>query len=741
MLRWVVSYGVSVMGCQLGGSKMSRKACISLVFFVALGVSWTSIASAQGPKYRRASKIKVKVKQTQRTRRIGTVKKKKKVRPRLTADDFIAIQGQVGFIRESQIEGLKQLIEETDQDSVELPDLYFRLAETYSQQQRYWKFRAMELYTSLDKLKKGTPEYNQTQAKQKKFFKASNGRLVQAIREYKKLTDEDSFRNYSRMGRALFHFAYMLQGVKRFKEARKVFHRLIQDHPSSKYIPEAYLAFADYFFEQNSMANAEQYYNKVLKFRNAPIYTYALYKKGWVFLNLKNYSGAMSVFSKVVGRTRTDKRRKNLNRAAKKDYVRAYAHVGKAQTAYRAFRRLDRSYAFKMLQTLADIYLDQGDSAKSIYTFRELMRINPKHKLVCEWQYHVVQAILSASVGKRKKVDEIANLVRLYKAVDKRKAIPADNLQECRENAIGVNSELAKLWHNEVIKTLNSSTLAQVDRLYKMFLDNFPKSDEYGEMLYYNAELLWMRAESEKDQRRQSLLWERVAVAFTDVVKNAEIDDEQRKEAAKASVLAWKNALAVDPGPGVETNEKAYSKVPKPKPIGERQQKMIAAFDVYINYIKNPKDDERVMMKFLKARIYWRHNHFDKAIPQFEDIIESHINHETAEYSANLLLDTLNRMKRYDQLVVWAKKLQKKKKFLDRHEDLAVRLKTIIRKSLRKRAEELEKKGEYVACGQAYLEIFNQDPGATDAEEVLYNAVFALRRENRSVQRLACFAS
>ena len=65
--------------------------------------------------------------------------------------------------------------------------------------------------------------------------------------------------------------------------------------------------------------------------------------------------------------------------------------------------------------------------------------------------------------------------------------------------------------------------------------------------------------------------------------------------------------------------------------IGEREQKMLGAFDVYIDYIKDPKDKELVMMKFLKARIYWRHNHFDEAIPLFVDIIHNYTGYSVLE--------------------------------------------------------------------------------------------------------------
>ena len=66
---------------------------------------------------------------------------------------------------------------------------------------------------------------------------------------------------------------------------------------------------------------------------------------------------------------------------------------------------------------------------------------------------------------------------------------------------------------------------------------------------------------------------------------------------------------------------------------------MLAAFDIYINYIKDPKDEELVGMKFLKANIYRRYNHFDEAIPMFEDILTTHASTRPRYYSANILLD------------------------------------------------------------------------------------------------------
>jgi len=62
-------------------------------------------------------------------------------------------------------------------------------------------------------------------------------------------------------------------------------------------------------------------------------------------------------------------------------------------------------------------------------------------------------------------------------------------------------------------------------------------------------------------------------------------------------------------------------------------------------------------MKFLKRTSIAATNHFDEASPLFMDILEHHTQHETAEFSANLLLDTYNRLQKYDEMLTLVDKL------------------------------------------------------------------------------------
>lgn len=697
-------------------------------------------------KYKRTQDVKVDVKLSDRVKPITTKpQEKSEFKPELTADAVLSIEGLVSNIRNEQEAILAKLIDSTpDSEVEEKSDYYFRLGELYAKQQRLFRLKAAEAAINVDKAK--TPgDKAKRQQEQKKAEDTAKSYLLKAVKTYKGLTDNDAFRNYPKMDMALFYYGYTLQGGKYMKEARAVYDKLLKNYPNSKYVPEAHLAFADYYFESGQLADAEARYKMVLKFPKSSAYWYAMYKMGWIHLNLQRFQEALETFFQVAQATKNDKKQEVLNRAAKKDFVRAYSEIGKADKAFDAFKRVDNGYAFNMLQILADLYMEQGKSDKGIYIYRELMKTAPTDKNVCLWQYNVAHLTLSLpGSSNADKVAEIENLNRLYGALKGKKTLPAAEAQECHDNAAAMSGELARAYHSESAKTKNPETLAYAEKLYKVYLQVFPDADDYAQTQYYYAELLWSRAENEKNARLQTELWENAAVAFTDVVKTGKLDAKLTKEAAYAAVLGWKNALNVDPRAKQqaeidEKSDKADKDIQKPKDIPDREQKMLAAFDIYINYIKDPKDDELVGMKFLKANIYRRYNQWDKALPLFQEILDKHREHETAEYAANLLLDSYNRLGRYDDMLALADKLTKDPKFLEGKEDLSATLKKLKAQSMRKRAEQMEKTAkdtkdfsQYVACGQAYLDIYNSNPESADNDEVLYNAGVCFE-EGRSI--------
>jgi tetratricopeptide (TPR) repeat protein len=695
-----------------------------VVFALLLG----STAHAQKTKYTRSQDLKVEVKQTDRTRPVQPAKDKPADKPVVTGELALSIEGLKGKFQAEQEQILKDLIADTpDSDVDQKADLYFRLGELQAKQQRFWRLEAARL--SMETGKQAEAKHAAEQAKEL---------LKRSVKTYMDMTSNDAFKNYPKMDVALFYFGYTLQSARYFKEARAAYDKLLKNYPSSKYVAEAHYAFGDYYFEVGQLADAEQRFRKVLEFPRSSVYWHAMYKLGWVHLNLGRHQEALETFFQVAQGTRKDPKQEVLYRGARKDFVRAYAEVGKADKAYVAFQRVDDKRAFEMLEILADLYLDQGKSEKAIFTYHELMGVAPKDKNVCLWQYNVTRAALSMprtaeNATAKIIVDEIDSLVKLYTAVQKQ--LPKAEAQECRENAAAASGELARSYHSEFAKTKNVESLGYADRLYSAYVRAFPDAPDAAQTQYYYAELLWSRADNEKNPRLSTELWAQAANAFMAVVKTNKLEPKLMKEAAYAAVLGWKNALDIDPrlakqaGP-IDDPDKEYETIPAPKPIPEKEQKLLAAFEMYRTYVKDKADDELVRIKFMEGNTYRRYNEFEKAVSRYEDILANHKDHEAAETTADLLLDTLNRMHRYKEMLAVAARLSADKQFLDGKPELAERLAKLQIQRKRKDAEDLEKRGKatkdfqlLVACGNAYLDIYNTNPEAKENDQVLYNAL------------------
>ena len=169
--------------------------------------------------------------------------------------------------------------------------------------------------------------------------------LLEAVKAFIGAT---KFRKYERMDEVLFRLAFLLTSVKKEDQAREFFHRLIKDYPNSKYIPDAYLSFAEYYFDKGEMENALKFYEKVEQFPKSSVYPYAVYKKGWCYINLGDFKTALETFVGVVRMTQEGKvnvpkkQLEVLAKEAKKDIVKAYSHVGGPDKAWEFFQKTRR---------------------------------------------------------------------------------------------------------------------------------------------------------------------------------------------------------------------------------------------------------------------------------------------------------------------------------------------------------------------------------------------------------------
>jgi hypothetical protein len=318
-----------------------------------------------------------------------------------------------------------------------------------------------------------------------------------------------------------------------------------------------------------------------------------------------------------------------------------------------AIQDLVRAHTDHMNETLADLYMSQGKSAEAIYVYQELINTSPNNSHVCKWQYNVTHAQLwMAGASNGDTVTQIENLVRLAS----KNVLPAAERKECHDNAAAMAGELARAFHSEAARTKSAETFGYAQRLYEVYLEAFRDAEDFAQTQYFYAELLWSRAEVAAQPQR----WENAANAFTEVVKTHGVNAKLMRESAYAAVLGWKNALDIEPRADAQPVTRTRDQLPIP----DTTRKLLAAIDAYITVINDPNDDDAIGVKFIAANTYRRYNHFDEAIALCEDILAHHLEHETAEYAATLLVEILDVLGRHDEMDATIDALLASPKFL-----------------------------------------------------------------------------
>jgi tetratricopeptide (TPR) repeat protein len=529
-------------------------------------------------------------------------------KPSLGMDDVLSIDSLKGAIRGEQEQILVQLIANTpDSEIEEKTDYYFRLGELYAKQQRMW--RLQQSPAAANKAK----EY-----------------LLKAVKTYKGLTDNAAFRTYPKMDMALFYYAYVLQGGKYMKEARAVYDKLLKNYPNSKFVPEAHLAFGDYYYDTGQLADAEARYKQVLRFPRSTAYAYAMYQLGWIDLSLQRPQDAIERFFQAVIATRNDAKQAALHAAARADFVRASSSVGTPAKAQDVFAKLDGPGGAALVELLAETARDAGDPERAVTVYRGLVARKPRDPRACAWQYELARTTLTLPTATP--AIKLAAIEALVKAATSLKTPDA----ECSANAAAVSGEIAAARHAEWAATKNTATLLEAETLYALHAGAFPE-DAAARDAY--AEVLWTRADLEAAPKVRAQLWRRSAETFaaTSTLENT-----------RAAALAWMNALDIEL-PTTVVLGKAPRSRPHAKPLDATSARAVAAVAAYIK-LGAEADPELAAMRLAVATILRRHRHYDEAVTALDQLLAHHPDDARAEVAANLLLDSMIQGKRTGDL-------------------------------------------------------------------------------------------
>lgn len=596
------------------------------------------------------------------------------------------LQARARALLITEIQGLERLYKRTAKKSPDRPQLTRRLAEAYveleSAAQRD-KIAADIQAQDAKKKKQNAAKFRADAAQAEKIVVAARGK---AIAYYSQMKND--YPDYSKIDEVLYYLAYEYEQAGDYKNARSVYFELIQKAPKSPYIPNAYLAFGELFFQEaqgdpSKWDLAAAAYKEVIKYPppNNKVYGYARYKLAYVHWNKGEYAQALNEFKKVIeyGDQFVDvPNAPQLAKSARRDLIPVYAVSGDPGKAFNFFKPLsgdkggEQTKTVAMLNDLGLAYLDTGHYKEGIVLYRDLMSRDSGAK-TCFYQGQITAATQALYSGDKEAIrKELEQQLRTRNDFIKSENKTEKDKLECSNKTAELLAETAMSWHLEAVGsggvrgTGDKKTMDLAAFLYKKVSENFTSEDfakfQFPRIVKEDWPTMYKIKYAMADLLYFQQRWEECGPAFDAVVAENPKGDSAA-EAAYASVLCYqkmydqmykgesdRKGKGLGPTGADEKDRQAkkgeWEKF-KPKEFTVMQKGMITAFNRYVCYIKPPKGDKEaeeqyVEVKYARARTYFEAQHWEEAALAFRDVAINHADKDAAIYAAQLYLEAIN---------------------------------------------------------------------------------------------------
>src|SRR5215813_8313438 len=658
----------------------------------------------------------------------------------LEYDQFrLGVERQVSDKRRDQIDSLRKIIE-LSPDQKETPDLLFRLGELYFEESRDYFFQANRKDDDLIRALQTKDVPAQEKAKKEKaallVHRDAYARL--AVDQYTQIVQR--YKDYPRTDEVLYFLGHNLMDLGEEKKGLVAYRKLIETYPKSRFVPDAHLAFGEYYFNNSKgkrefLTRALKSYQDAASFPESSIYGFALYKQGWCYFNLTDYARAIDMFKAVVlygeftGASTLEKqggtKGKNvLIREARSDYVRAYERgSGRPEDAKTNFSTVasNPDDRFGMMELLANLYYDAGKDREAALAYNFLIKEKPLVAKTPGWQSRIVDCVLRAG-DKKQTVAQVRRLVKILGDVEASGNVKTDAdkkaVAAARDQSERTLSNIAVNWHIEGRKTRDDDTFEYANEVYADYLTLFPQNPKAYDLRFYWAELLndYLRKYPEASEQYTK-------VVMQDAAKLEGKPGKWLPNAAFDAVYAADEVVRRAEQKG-DLKPPTAADLKTVVPLAPQRKTLLDACERYLKYL--PKGEKRVEIAYKAAKLYYDHHRYDEAVFRFSEIALTAPDYKfdngdrAGEIAANLVLDSYNAQGDYKKVNEWARRFYANDKLATgKFRD---ELGKVIEQSSFKLVNALEEKHEYAAAAQAYLDFVKDFPKTQIADKALYNA-------------------
>jgi tetratricopeptide (TPR) repeat protein len=510
----------------------------------------------------------------------------------------------------------------------------------------------------------------------------------------------------------------------RTEDALDFFEELANDFPNSQYLPQALLAFGEYYFHLGDMTQAQLFYSAVAEFPDSPIYPYSLYQEAWCFYNTRQYPESVQRLLDAINASSGESTGViRMRDRALRDLSLFYVEIGTSGEAFDFFESvLPSGEAFDSVALVARIFSEDGKYDEANRLFRELMSRNRESFDVVSYQSEILRNTLTTEDSEAISV-EVHRLIEIFNI-----AVNFDDASEQALTQTGDTIEyqvrqLATTYHREAQILQNEDLYQLAFDLYNDYMDSIvgiADLETRYTMNYYFGELQF-RQGSYLDAANT---WE----ACLTIDPNGTFNEE----AIYKAVLAYTKMLGTDemPIPNIEMDELAEgddAPIPEPQELPDVMIDLLMAADRYLEL--NPPDEFAVEVEFVAARVLYDYSHLRDSTERFGYISTQYANvdPERARVSAELLLDSLAALHDYEEMGQWIEILQSTSLSTGA---FGVRLNELGQQISFGRCRNMQVADENENAGLCFFEFFRSYPDSDLVDSALYNSALAFEAAN-----------
>lgn len=626
---------------------------------------------------------------------------------------------------EELISTLNLMIDQADDDDEIKAEYLNRLAKVYWDKSENFFNKAYgdELFEQLRAAQLANDEAGvaAAEAQQAAYLQERQHWQEEAANVYMMIVDR--FLDYPNLDSVLYYLGFALVQMDMQHKAFPYFTRIVRERSDSRFVPDALLNIAEYYFNNGAMEDAEQIYTEVENFPNSGAYGLAIYKKGWCYYNMGMHEQAMNQFLKVIDYTRGEGAQAigygtQLLREAQRDLVMVYSQVGSPENAIKVFKAISATGYLDLAIRLAEGYASQGEYRKSTVLFKKIIiefkDASDAYRIIGFQRYILDNAY---RLGPKKPVvEETKRLIGLLDMF--RDKTPPEFYQPELATSEQVVRVIVTNYHKEVGVTKEQSTMEFTHHLYNEYLRLFPDSKDYAAMTLNYAILLEQLEKYQEAAERYS------------IVSELNPDQEVALQSAHGAVRCYYALLDVSK----QKTKSDDSTDLEEKELPEFEKKLIAASERYLK-MATPDAPDVVEAQFAASMVKYQYNHYNEAANGFRNLINKYPDHVNAPDAARLLLSALMLSRNISALNEAAEEIKANPKLMQ--DDVPRIVQEIIERKDYNLCFEYEQQGRFTKSAECFLDYIRKFPNTKLKDGSLYHAAdkfFKARLVERSLE-------